>query len=185
MVVPFIALIVANSGLGSEVDDGTVIYLLTKPLPRYQIVLTKLLATSLVCVALGVMSVLVSGLIALRSMDPTHLLLGFAVGAAAGGVLYTAIFLALGLITRRGMLIGLVYLIVWEGVLAPIFAGTRVLSVRQYMTSFADAVSTVDASVFTAPLGQTTAYYMSAIVLIGAVGLCVAKLRSFEIGQAS
>lgn len=183
VVVPIVALTLASSGFGAEVDDGTVVYLLTKPIPRAGIVLTKLLVTALVCVTLLVVSTLAAGLIVLGGFDATRLLIGFTAGAAVGGVLYTAIFLALGLVTRRGMLVGLVYLVVWEGALSRLFAGTRSLSIRQYMLSVTDAISTADATVFTAMLPHKTALTMSGIVAIGAVVLCITRLRNFEIGQ--
>lgn len=184
VVVPVIALTLASSGFGAEVDDGTVVYLLTKPIPRPEIVVTKLLVTALICVALTVVSVLAAGLITLGGFDSTRLLVGFGVGAALGSVLYTAVFLALGLVTRRGMLVGLVYLVVWEGALSRLFAGTRTLSIRQYMLSVTDAISTADATVFTAPLPHQTAFYMSGVVAVGAVALCISRLRNFEVGQS-
>ena len=184
VVVPIVALTLASSGFGAEVDDGTVVYLLTKPIPRPEIVVTKLVVTAVIAVVLAVASTLAAGAIALGGFDATRLLIGFAVGAALGSVLYTAVFLALGLVTRRGMLVGLVYLVVWEGALSRLFAGTRTLSIRQYMLSVTDAISTADAAVFTAPLPHQTAYYMSSVIVVGAVALCISRLRNFEVGQS-
>ena len=184
VVVPIAALTLASSGFGAEVDDGTVVYLLTKPIPRPEIVVTKLVVTALIAVVLAVASTLAAGVIALGGFDATRLLIGFAVGAALGSVLYTAVFLALGLVTRRGMLVGLVYLVVWEGALSRLFAGTRTLSIRQYMLSVTDAISTADAAVFTAPLPHQTAFYMSSVIVVGAVALCISRLRNFEVGQS-
>src|SRR5690554_135450 len=48
VVLPVLALIVGASVLGSEIDDGTVLHVLAKPLPRRDILLSKL------AVALGV-----------------------------------------------------------------------------------------------------------------------------------
>jgi ABC-2 type transport system permease protein len=184
VVVPIIALTLASSGFGAEVDDGTVVYLLTKPIPRSQIVVTKLLVTAAICVAFTGASTLAAGLITLGGFDATRLLLGFAAGAVLGSILYTAVFLALGLVTRRGMLVGLVYLVVWEGALSRLFAGTRTLSIRQYMLSVTDAISKADTAVFTAQLAHQTAFYMSGVVAIGAIALCIIRLRNFEVGQS-
>jgi ABC-2 type transport system permease protein len=184
VVVPVVALTLASSGFGAEVDDGTVVYLITKPIPRAQIVVTKLLVTACICMAFTVVSALASGLIVLGGFDATRLLIGFVAGAALGSILYTAVFLALGLVTRRGMLVGLVYLVVWEGTLSRLFAGTRTLSIRQYMLSLTDAISTADATVFSALLPHQTAFYMSGVVAVGAVALCIHRLRTFEVGQS-
>ncbi len=184
VVVPFIALILASSSFGAEIDDGTVIYLLAKPISRTEIVITKLVVTALICIVLGSASTLVSGMIMMRGLDATRLVLGFTAGAALGAFLYSAIFLALGLITKRGLLVGLVYLVVWEGTLGRFFKGTRVLSVRQYMLALTDAITTVDKEVFEALLDPKTAYIMSAVVAAGAIALCIHKVRNFEVGQA-
>ena len=41
-MVPLIALIAGTGALGPEIDDGSIVYLLAKPLPRREIVFTKL-----------------------------------------------------------------------------------------------------------------------------------------------
>jgi ABC-2 type transport system permease protein len=183
VVVPIIALVLASSSFGAEIDDGTVIYLLAKPISRTEIVITKLVVTASICIVLGGLSTLGSGMIMMKGLDSTRLVLGFTVGAALGAFLYSAIFLALGLITKRGMLVGLVYLVIWEGTLGRFFKGTRVLSVRQYMLAVTDAIATVDKAVFEALLAPQTAYIMSAVVAAGAIALCIYRLRNFEIGQ--
>ena len=184
VVVPVIALILASSSFGAEIEDGTAIYLLAKPISRTEIVLTKLLVTAVICMTLAAVTTLGAGVSLVRGLDPTGLVLGLTAGASLGAFLYTAIFLALGLITKRGMLIGLTYLVVWEGALGSFFKGTRVLSVRQYMLAVADAFSTVNAEVFVALLAPKTAYIMSGVVAVAAVTLCIRKLRTFEVGQA-
>ena len=42
VVLPVIALVVGTGVLGSEIDDGTIAHILAKPLPRSEIVLSKL-----------------------------------------------------------------------------------------------------------------------------------------------
>jgi ABC-2 type transport system permease protein len=183
VVVPIIALTPSSAGFGAEIDDGTVVNLLTKPIPRSVIAVTKLAVTALIAVGLNGASTLISGVITMHGLDATHLVVGFTMGAALGGFLYTAIFLALGLITRRGMLVGLIYLVVWEGVLSRLFAGTRNLSVRQYMLSVCDAIARVDPAIFTAQLPHEKAYYMSVAVAALALAFCIHRLRTFEVGQ--
>src|SRR5262245_19589697 len=42
VTLPLVALVVGTGVLGSEIDDGTVLHILTKPVPRSTIVLSKL-----------------------------------------------------------------------------------------------------------------------------------------------
>src|SRR2546430_1789835 len=42
VMVPVIALIVGTAVLGAEIEDGTIVHILAKPLPRREIILAKL-----------------------------------------------------------------------------------------------------------------------------------------------
>jgi hypothetical protein len=58
--MPLVALVFGTAALGSELDDGTAIHILTKPIPRWTIVLPKLVVagglTALLLVASTIMS---------------------------------------------------------------------------------------------------------------------------------
>ena len=43
-LLPLAALVYGTAALGAEIEDGTAVYLLAKPVPRRQIILGKLLA---------------------------------------------------------------------------------------------------------------------------------------------
>ena len=137
VVLPVIALIVGTGVLGSEVDDGTLVHILTKPLPRSSIVLAKL------GVAIGVTAVTcavplyVAGALA----DSPRLGAALAIGAAVGAFAYSALFLLLSLLTRRPVLLGLVYILVWEGLLGNFVSGTKSLSIGQYVATITDKLA--------------------------------------------
>ena len=44
--MPLVALIFGTAALGSEIEDGTAVYLLIKPIPRWQIALAKILVAA-------------------------------------------------------------------------------------------------------------------------------------------
>ncbi len=69
--------------LGAEIDDGTAVHLLSKPVRRSRIVLGKLLAAWLVTTVTVVLSALVSGWIGLGGVAGEGLLPGFAVALIA------------------------------------------------------------------------------------------------------
>ncbi|MBA3587117.1 MAG: ABC transporter permease, partial [Chloroflexi bacterium] len=48
VLLPLVAVIVGTAALGSELDDGTIVYLLAKPIPRSVIVFVKLTVAWLV-----------------------------------------------------------------------------------------------------------------------------------------
>ncbi len=180
VVLPVIALIVGTGVLGSEVDDGTLVHILTTPLPRRDIVLAKLgVAVGVTAVTTGV-PLFVAGVLA----GSVRLGLALAVGAGVGACAYSALFLLLSLLTRRPVLLGLVYILVWEGLLARFVSGTRVLSIEQYVITIVDRIAPTE--LLDGKVSLPVAVTMSAIFAVGCTVAAVDRLRSFSMaGETS
>jgi ABC-2 type transport system permease protein len=180
VVLPVMALVVGASVLGSEIDDGTVVHTLAKPLPRREIVLSKLVvAVAVTAVTVGA-GMWLAGLMA----GPPRLGLGLLAGIAVGALAYSAVFLALSLVTRRPVLMGLVYVLLWEGLLGGLVDGTRVLSIRQYSVTVAELVA--DTTLFAGTVSVPVSLAMAGIVTAGATLLAIGRLRSFSLaGETS
>jgi ABC-2 type transport system permease protein len=174
-VLPVLALIVGASVLGSEIDDGTAVHILAKPVPRREIVLSKLLVGFVVTTLVVGAGMLLAGLVA----GSARLGLGLLAGTAVGTLAYSAVFLLVSLLTRRPVLVGLAYILVWEGLLTNFLTGTRVLSIQQYAISVADWAAGTD--VFTGGLSPLVALIMAAVVVVATTGLAVDRLRSFTL----
>ena len=180
VVLPVITLIVGTGVLGSEVDDGTIVHILTKPLPRRDIILAKLG----VAVAVSAVTAAVPLFIAGQLASGTRLGVGLAVGAAVGACAYSALFLLLSLLTRRPVLLGLVYILVWEGLLGRFVSGTRVLSIEQYVITIADRIAPTD--LLTGQVSLPVAVIMSVVFTVGGAVVAVDRLRSFSMaGETS
>src|SRR5262249_26137975 len=109
VVVPVMALVIGASVLGSEIDDGTIVHILTKPLPRREILFAKLaVAASVTAVVTGI-TMFIAGLIALD----VRFGVGMAVGAVVASICYSALFVAISLVSRRPVLVGLLYVLLW------------------------------------------------------------------------
>ena len=81
VVLPVMALVIGAGVLGSEIDDGTVAHILAKPLPRSEIVFSKLAVAFVVTsVTVGV-PLYVVGLIAGSSKLATGLVVGTLLGS--------------------------------------------------------------------------------------------------------
>ena len=136
--VPLMGVIAGTGAIAPEIDDGSIVYLLAKPLSRYTMATTKAI------VAMGtivVFSGLPAGLAAfLMSGTDNDLALGFLVGACAAGVAYGAVFLLLGVITRSAVLVGLLYALVWETIVGSFVPGARTLSISQWASSITEEI---------------------------------------------
>ncbi|GAA0951038.1 ABC transporter permease subunit [Virgisporangium aurantiacum] len=175
VVVPLIALIVGTGALGSEIDDGTLAHILAKPLPRREIILTKLVVAVVSTLAVVVPAMFVAGTLA----DGVRLGTGLAVGSAVASVAYCAIFLAVSLLSARPTLVGLAYILLWEGMLTGFISGTAVLSVTQYGVAIADKVA--GSALITGRLNVAVAAILAGVAVVGATTLAVDRLKSYRL----
>jgi len=179
-LMPLVALIFGTGAIGAELEDGTAVYLLAKPVRRATLLLTKLAVAAGCSVVLTCVPIFVAGLVGIGGFGD-GLVPAFTVAAAIGSVIYAAIFVALSLVTSRALIFGLGYVLIWEGLLAGLFAGTRTFSVRQQTLAFADALTDVSRSTFRAELDLTTAIVVGAVILVGATVLAIRRLTTIEI----
>jgi ABC-2 type transport system permease protein len=175
VMLPIVALVVGAGVLGSEIEDGTAVHILTKPLPRRQIILAKLVVAAGITAVSTAVPMFVAGALT----DSVRLGAGLAVGTALGAVTYSALFLALSLLSRRPVLVGLAYIMVWEGLLTNLLSGTRVLSVQQYTISVADSIAGTD--LLTGRVSVPVAVVMAAVLTLASTVLAIDRLRSFTL----
>jgi ABC-2 type transport system permease protein len=180
VVLPVTALIVGTGVLGSEVDDGTIVHILTKPLPRRDIIFAKLLVAIVVTAVSAAVPLFIAGLLA----DSAAFGLALVVSAVVGAIAYSALFLLLSLLSRRPVLLGLVYVLVWEGLLGRFLSGTRVLSIEQYAIALADKIHPTD--MLPGKVSVPVAIVMSAIFAVGGTIYAIQRLGSFSVaGETS
>jgi len=184
LLLPLVALLFGTAAFGAEIEDGTIIYLLAKPIGRLHLVLAKLAVAAGATFALVGASCLVAGLIVLLGVpDGLSLLAGYLVGVATGAVLYVAVFVALSLVTGRALIGGLLYILIWEGLLANLFAGIKVLSIRQYVLGISDAAG-VGGRITAEALPAGSAFGLGLVVATVAVAVALRRLQAFEVPQA-
>ncbi|MGW8970289.1 ABC transporter permease subunit [Streptomyces platensis] len=129
-MVPLIGVIAGTGAIGPEIDDGSVVYLLAKPVPRPTIILTKLLVAIGVTVVFSALPVLLAGF--LLNGNSQQMAVGYAVAAAVASVAYSALFLLFGTITRHAVVFGLVYALIWETFVGTLIPGAKTLSIQQW-----------------------------------------------------
>ncbi|HEY7269407.1 MAG TPA: ABC transporter permease subunit [Dehalococcoidia bacterium] len=184
-VMPLTALLLGTTAIGDEIEDGTVVYLLTKPIERWQILLPKLLASWLLTALLVVPATVIACVIALQGSGSTDFLFGVGAALVLGALAYVAVFVFLSVATSRALITGLVYVFVWEGAVTGIFRGTRYLSIRHYMLSIASWIAGTPSNIFSAYVGGETALIMCVIAIIAAALLANRLLRRLEVRESS
>jgi len=177
VVLPLTALIIGTSVLGAEIDDGSIVHLLATPVSRGVVIGAKYAVACMLTMVFAAVPILVAGLIA--TGGATKLALGVFVGALAGSVMYNAIFVMISVLTTRAIAWGLLYALIWEGVLGNLVAGARLLSVGQYSLGIANSIAH-DPSL-NAALGLPTAVILGAIVTAAGLVVAVRRLASFSL----
>ena len=183
LVIPLAALIFGTATLGTLIDDGTIVYLLVKPVPRRTVVLAAMIAATAATALLAVVATLVSGFLLVGFSSP-DLLAGMAAAALLGSLLYVVVFVALSLVTSRALLLGLGYVLLWEGLVTTLLAGTRILSIREYATSTMLAFAGTAGGGGAASVELPVALALSIVAVVGAFLLGAWRLGRFEVAEA-
>ncbi len=177
VIVPLIALLATTGLLAPEIDDGSISYLLAKPISRHSIVASKLAVAAGCVLVFAVLPMLVAGLVLL--MDTPELALGFAVGSLVGGVAYCALFAWLSVMTKHAVVIGLIYLLIWEGLLGGLLDGVRWLSITRWARAITESVADITGLV--GQLGTTYAVIASVVVIVLGTWFTGQRLRAFNL----
>ena len=176
VLLPLTALIIGTGVLGAEIDDGSAIHLLATPVRRGSIVLTKWVVAAVLTMLFAAVPELIAGLLA-----PGSAKLAFAlfVGALAGSVIYSAVFVLASVLTTRAIAFGLLYVLIWEGLLSNLVGGARILSIAHYCLGIANAIHP-DPNL-EAGLTLATSLILGVIVTVGALVLATRRLSAFAI----
>ena len=178
VVLPLVALVFGTAALGSELEDGTAVHLLTKPIRRSTIVLAKITVAGTLTAAMLVPSTVLAGILLARpGSESLATTFALALGVLAGSYLYVAVFVALSIVTSRGLLIGLGYALIWEGILAGLLPGSQVFSVREYVRGIAQILSP---EAIESVVGTGAALY-AAIALVAATVIASLRLAAYEV----
>lgn len=179
VILPLVALLVSASAFGNEIDDRTLGYLVLKPLPHWRIVLAKLLA-SLTVGGVAVVAGATVALVVIQEGDARGAAatgLGLFVGAAA----YSALFTWAGLATRHAVIVGLVYVFIWEATLAAYLDGIRLLSIRQYTLALIGGLDEERLRSIDLSLGAGAGTVGAATVVIVFTALAIRKLGRMDV----
>ncbi|HET8643329.1 MAG TPA: ABC transporter permease [Pseudonocardiaceae bacterium] len=176
-LVPLLALIIGTGVISPEIDDGSIVYVLAKPVSRATIVVTKL-AVAAACIALfAALPTLVAGLVMAR--NEAGVAVAYAIGTLVGGVAYCAVFLLLGVVSKHAVVLGLVYALLWETLIGGYVPGARTLSVQQWAVSVTSALA--EDGAVTANVRLAVAVTFLVVATVAATAYASRRLRSLTL----
>ncbi|PRY13432.1 ABC transporter permease subunit [Kineococcus rhizosphaerae] len=183
LVVPIVALVLAIGAFGDERDARTLPLLRAIARPRWHTVVARFAAAWTATVVVSAPAVIACAVLGISVNQPA--------GRVVGGVLlatvltsgaYCAFFLLLSLLTRRGLLAGLAYLVLWETFLAGLAPALRGLSIGSYGRRVAALAIPGDVPLGTvSSLGATGASLVLAGITVVAVVLSAVRLQRMDV----
>lgn len=134
VAVPLVALALVGRGYAEEVADQTLVYHLVRPVSRTTVYLGRFVAGAAPGVAAAAAMVLALLLASGVALDATSYVATAGV-AALGALTVGAVYYALAAILRRGLVAGLVYTLVVEGLFQFLPGATQKLSLMHHVRS--------------------------------------------------
>jgi len=184
ILLPLTALIFATSALGGEVEDRTLLYLTLRPISRLAVILSKLLASAVLTTFLVEISLAATYLIGTQGTGTPQNFVAILLAGLVGCLAYSSLFLLLGLwLPRRGLLVGFLYVLLWEGILSQLSTGLATFSVRRYVEGALNANLSAVALASSIPvdIGGAASLLVLTLVLVGGIVVATWKLRQMEL----
>lgn len=187
LIIPFIALFYAAGVIADDREKGNLVYLLTRPVDRWLIPLTKFAASFLVAglaIVVGIVgtyALLFGTTSAAKDIGylATPLLLSLAALFAYGGV-----FTLLGVLVERPYLVGVAFVIGWETVAGNFVEWVQNLTISGHLQKALDAWA-LDQGFLPWPQTADGARELQIVVVAGVAALVAAsmvmKRREFEV----
>lgn len=142
VTVPIIAIILGSASLGDERRHKTISYLALRPIRREVIALAKLVATwlaSFLVAGSGAFLAAVALGITVGSWDEMSAIM---VATALTTLGFVAVIQLIGYITDRAVVIGLAYLLIWEGIVTGAATAVATTSIwRMGVSAYAGMVA--------------------------------------------
>jgi ABC-2 type transport system permease protein len=183
VLLPLAAVVFGTAAFGGEIDDGTIVYLLVKALPRWQIVLSKYAVAVLATTAMMEIAIILPWLALGAPSEATPTVEAYAAAIAVGAALYAAIFVPMGMMSKRALVIGLLYVVVLEITLSPNVQGLKSFSVREFVTTVVGRLADGAPGVKAGTVTMGTVWWMGAIFMVAGLGLGMRWLSRYDMAE--
>ena len=177
-IAPLVVLAISAPAFANEIEDRTLANLTLSPIPRWQIVVPKLLAAITIAGPFILVSALATSWVAY--LGDVRAVAAVTVSALVGVALYASAFVWLGLVTTQAIGVGLLYIVLWEGFFSGFVSGVRLLSIRHHAIALMHGM---DARRFATEdhLGFGVAIVTSVLVFGAFLLLSIRRLRRMDV----
>jgi ABC-2 type transport system permease protein len=193
LVVPVVTVVLAANALGGERRDGTLSFLVLRPIPRSAISAAKITGAATATIVLNAIGALALGLVHVLIGGSAALIPPLLVGAAVASLVYTAVFLPFGFLTERAVIVGLIFVFVFEGAIVTALSGLATLSpwrigfsafaglLPEAVSAIHDVDTTIDAALGNVAPGMGGAVIKAAVLVFLSAARTTWLLRSRDL----
>jgi ABC-2 type transport system permease protein len=178
VIMPLVVLAISSAAFTNEIEDRTLANLTLTPIPRWKIVVPKLLGA----ITVGAPMITLSAFIAsfLIFDGDMKAVAAASVSAFIGVSLYSTAFIWTGLMTTKAIGFGLLYVFLWENMMAGLVGGVRYLSINHYTLAIMHGIddrrfASDDILSFTVAIGSAVA------VIVIFLALSIRRLRTMDV----
>jgi ABC-2 type transport system permease protein len=177
-IAPMIVLAIAAPAFANEIEDKTLANLVLSPIARSHIAMPKLLATITIAAPFMAASAFATSYVAF--LGDTTATVAVTVAAVVGVAMYASAFVWLGLLTTQAIGVGLLYIVLWEGLFSGYVSGVRLLSIRHFSIALMHGL---DDRRFAASshLNLAVVVIISVLVFAGFLLLSIRRLRRMDV----
>jgi ABC-2 type transport system permease protein len=128
LVLPVVAIVVGAGVLGSERRDETLSFVVMRPISRFAVAASKMLAAIAAGFLINAIGAVTLATAHVVRFGDTQMYVGLLAGALVATAAYAAFMVPLGFLTDRAVIIGMAYLLVFENGVVSALPGLSSLS---------------------------------------------------------
>lgn len=177
-IAPLVVLAIAAPAFANEIEDQTLANLMLSPVRRSCIALPKLLAAMTIAAPFIAASAFATSYVAF--LGDTTATIAVTVAAVVGVAMYASAFVWLGLVTTQAIGVGLLYIVLWEGLFSGFVSGVRLLSIRHYSIALMHGLDERRFA-FGHHMNFALAIVVSSLVIGGFLWLSIRRLRRMDV----
>ena len=161
-VLALAAAIFSTAVVSQEVEQKTIVYLLTRPIPRWKILSARSLAAATVVAGIGCLLALSVSFAVFGVSIGSNAMLGKDLMALiAGAAAYTSLFVLVSLWINRSMIVNLLFAFGWETMIPNLQGDMYYLSIYKYLETISQRPSLGEPGVLSALTAQLSVNTMN------------------------
>jgi len=141
-LLPLASAIFSSAVLSQEIEQKTIVYMLTRPVPRQVFLTMRTLASALSVFIVTAMAAIALSFAVYGASTPTnHYLWRDLVAIAVGSLAYGGLFVLISLMMNRAMVVSLLFAFAWETSVPSMPGSVYLMSISTHLTAIAQRPS--------------------------------------------